>query len=389
VIANRALWDVPARRLLLVKWVICAALLSGMVLSPKLWMSERGFPTVPLVTGTPGLPQWASLAVTGLLVLSVLLVAVMPRPRLALLGALAVGAILVLFDVNRLQPWFYQYLLMFVALMLARWDDPDSLYSRAAWAGCAIILIGIYFWSGVQKANMTFATEVFPWLISPLGERAKALTPLWPVAPVFEAAVGILLLVPRTRTVGIVMACAMHALLLLVLGPLGHNHNSIVWPWNLWMPVLAVTLFWRNGESLLRSAGRLPTVAVIAILVGVMPVLNFLDWWDGYLSASLYSGKLRDAWIYLSEDAAETVSRAYSPDRQALVQTKPGEYRLNVTSWGFASLNVPPYAEPRVYRAIVKDFEAKGVPPVEMSLYIRDRVSPTSAARTFSVSKVE
>ena len=168
---NRELWNGPGRRALLLKVILCAGLLSGLSLSSKLWLADRSFPTIPAVRGLPNLPQTLCLAVAWLFVACVLAVALMPRPGPVTYAIPVLGAVLVLFDITRLQPWFYQYMLLFVALGGFKWQDPGTGRSIAA---CAFILIATYFWSGLQKANGTFAETIFPWLLHPLALDRKS-----------------------------------------------------------------------------------------------------------------------------------------------------------------------------------------------------------------------
>jgi hypothetical protein len=367
------------------KWVLSAALLSAVAMTPNLWTTARAFPTVPALLWLPDLPQWLSHALSALLVSSVAIVAVLPNPGLLAALPAACAAALVLFDVNRLQPWLYQYMLIFAALALMEWRDPDSRRSRSSWAICGFVLIATYLWSGLQKANLTFAVHVFPWLLQPLGgDWAGRLQRCWVAAPVVETSVGVLLFFPRTRAWGLAGAAGMHASILLALGPLGQNVNSIVWPWNIWMPIAACILFNRNDADIVRPAWSTAPGKVAVILVGVMPALSFVDRWDGPLSASLYSGRLRDGWIYLTEEGASRLPESYTTRNEAFALDAPGRFRIDVTRWAESTLNVPPYAEPRVYRGIMRRLEAAGVPRREMTLLVRDRTSILDSRRTYS-----
>lgn len=382
---NCAGWRGAGRRMLCLKWALCAATLSAMAVSPKLWIADRPYPTVPALDSLPTLPQVPTVALSCLLVLSVLFVALHPAPSFASMAPPAIGTGLVLFDINRLQPCIYQYMLTFAALAWVNWSDPESPRSRAAWATAAFIVASIYFWSGTQKANMVFAKEVFPFLTHPLGTRlAGQLEPFWFVAPVFETSVGILLFLPRTRIWGLAGTVAMHAFLLVALGPFGQNTNSIVWPWNFWTMAMAFILFWGNDLGILSRAWTAPVGKVIVVLVGILPALNYVDRWDGYLSMSYYSGRLLDGWIYLTARGVDQLPARYKLGSPAWVEESPGRFRLNVTRWANDRMNVPPYPEPRVYLSVVERLEQSGVGRAEISLRVRDRNALASSARTFS-----
>src|SRR5579872_5843232 len=197
---NQRLWNGPGRRMLLLKWLLCAALLAEMGLCPLLWTSDHGFPVVPVFGGLSSIPGFFSLALAGLLVGATVAAAVVPRPRVVTWLVLATGILLVLLDLNRLQPWFYEYLLFFSFLVAMDWAEPESARANRAWALCGLLIAATYFWSGLQKVNFSFADIIFPFLLHPFG--LEGLRSTWLVGPIFESAIGILFLIPRTRTVG-------------------------------------------------------------------------------------------------------------------------------------------------------------------------------------------
>jgi hypothetical protein len=377
---NRAIWQSPLRRLLILKWVICTALLAGLAISPRLWITDRAFPTVPAFSELPELPNWLCLALSCAMALFVALAALLPRPRLLLLAIPTCGAILVLFDMNRLQPWFYQYLLMILALGLVRWDLSDDRYAKQALAICGVILGFLYIWSGIQKANPAFAANVFPWLLEPLskvvGEAAtRQLATSAIVVPVFETLIGILLIVPWTRTMGLFGAVGMHLLLLFLLGPFGHDYNSVIWPWNLAMLAMALVIFFGNEEPVLRPAWSPMLGKAVIVLVGFLPILSFFERWDNYTSASLYSGRTRDGWIMLSEPAANRLAEMLTPAENSRLDQVFDGYSLDASSWSMAELNVPLYPEKRVYEGIAQKLRMIAMSHDDVTLLVTERPS--------------
>jgi hypothetical protein len=374
---HEPLWMGSARRMLLLKWAVSAGFISGLLLSGRLWMTDRGFPTLSPI-GLPDLPQSTAVCLYWALVLMLLLVAVLPRPAFAIYGAVLLVAVLVAFDITRLQPWVYQYSLLLLALSMMRWDEPTSVRSKAAWAACAFVIVATYCWSGLQKMNVSFYHEVFPWLIRPF---AGDELPYWLryfayAVPIIETSLGILLFVPRTRTLGLIGVVAMHGFLILALG-LGQNYNSVVWPWNLWMAVIAFALFLRN-DAPVAAAWTSGFGKAIVLLFGVLPPLSFVDRWDDYLSASLYSGRSRLAFLELSRDASRYLPRSALP----LLQGND-PVRLDIGDWAIRELNVPPYPEPRVYAQIVQKLRQRGI---KATLFVRDRPGLTGSAPPFRES---
>ena len=367
------------------KWLLSAALLSAVCLTPRLWLTERPFPTLPALPGLPVLPQWAAAALTGALVLSIVGCAFARVPTRAIALLIASGAVLVLFDINRLQPWFFQYLLMFGALSMVDISSPESPRSKEIVGACAFIVIATYVWSGAQKANLTFATHVFPSLVQPLGDVwRQRLQPFWFAVPALETLVGVLLISRRTRSWGLTGAVVMHVCILLMLGPFGQRLNPIVWPWNVSMAAMAIVLLYRNDQPLLRDASSTPYGKVLIVLLGLMPALSIAGYWERPLSASLYSGRLPDAWIYLTDRGVMRLPDRYTSDNPALVRETPERFRLDIIRWAESAMNVPPYPAPRVYRDLLKRLEEEGVPRADIMLLVRDDPGLTGKSRTYS-----
>ncbi len=350
--------------MLLLKWVLCAALLSAMALCPKLWTSDRAFPTVPAIAGTPRLPDAPTISLAWLLVAAVLGVAILPRPKALPFVVCALGAILVLFDVTRLQPWFYQYLLMFAALGLTNWESEEP---GRGWAVCGLILAATYFWSGVQKINLSFGVNILPELLRAVGlEAAKG---LWFLAPIVELSIGLLFLWPRTRMIGLVLVMGMHAFLLAALGPFGLNYNAVVWPWNLSMPAMSAILLFCNREAIIPFAFQPVLGKAVVLLVWVMPAFSYFGLWDVYLSFCLYSGKSREGVIMLTPTAAVLAP----PGVQSALQPRGDNLQLRIDLWALKEVGVPSYPEVRAYRSVVAWLQESGVPAGETQLFVTDR----------------
>jgi hypothetical protein len=311
-----------------------------LLLSVKLWVSTREFPLVPLLDVVPPLPYPIDFLLLCLFV--ILLVGILLfRGRLAgalVIAALALAALLVLQDQNRLQPWFYQYSLMLGAVGLS---NLGRLSTEGALNACRVIVAFTYIWSGLQKAQASFAANVYPWLIKPLAshlpsEAASVLAQGAYAVPVMETAIGLGLLVRPLRLPAVVAAILMHAFILFSLGPWEHGSNSVVWPWNLAMVAFDLILFWRapDGPPLLAvvKPGGSAYRVVVLVLFAFMPALNFVGIWDSYLSGSLYSGSTEDGYVHTIDGSASTYTSIYY--------------------MAMDEMNVPAYPEERVYKRV-------------------------------------
>ncbi|RYG46375.1 hypothetical protein EON79_10310 [bacterium] len=238
---------------------------------------------------------------------------------------------------------------------------------RDGWAIIATILSATYVWSGLHKFNAAFAQETFPWLLHPLG--FEGLSPLWFLAPILETSAGILLFLPRTRTWGLGLVVAIHGFLLVALGPLGQDSNSVVWPWNLWMPVLAFLAFFRNSAPIFPAALRPLRGQAIVVAVALLPAMNLFGRWDDYLSFSLYSGRSESGYLLLNENGVRRLPKSFQP----YARSATGREGLDIFRWSMETMNVPPYPQARVYESIGRRLLQAGVPPDDLTLVITEK----------------
>jgi hypothetical protein len=332
-------------RLALLRLALAAGLVAGLLLSPNLWVSTRAYPLTPLWDAVPPLPYPADYTLFGLLVALVAGIGVTRGRIMGWLaaGALALAAFFVLEDESRLQPWFYQYSFMLLAFCLYGWG---RIGTSDALNACRLIVAATYFWSGLQKANAGFFEITYPWLVEPL----TAWLPDWAgsallsggyAVPVIEAVIGLGLLTRRFRKPAVVGALSMHAFIMLSVGPLGHDYNTVVWPWNFAMSAFVVILFWRAPDEpsplTILDPGRNLSPgsalrATVLVLFAFMPLFNFFGLWDSYLSSSLYSGATKRGYVLEWDGSAWQGT--------------------GIVNLAVQELNTPAYPEERVFKSV-------------------------------------
>lgn len=302
----------------------CAA---GLLLSPRLWLSDRIYPLTPVLSAFPLFPApWGSAAYCALLLL-LLMIAILPRPRIFIMAFAILALILTLQDQSRLQPWFYQYVLMLLAIAFG--GERNT---------CRFIVAAIYIWSGLSKFNPAFAEGTFTRALPHYAAYA---------VPLLECAAGVGLLNNRFRKVALVAAIAMHGMILATIGPFGENYNTVVWPWNLAMIAFLLILFVNPvvpREIIWNKAFSYQTV--VLFLVGIAPALSFVNLWDSYPSFALYSGNSNSGEIFLNDTAFEQLPETI---QDYVYDVSPNVNRLSITEWSYGELNVPPYPEPRIF----------------------------------------
>jgi hypothetical protein len=338
-----------AARLYRLRAVIAAGLMAGLLLSPKLWVSTRFYPLTPVMRFLKPLPYPFDYAVYILLLAMLAVTAVaalrFSSPRWWVAAPLLLLAALCAQDQSRLQPWCYQYAFMLIALAVPSADTSLN--------ACRLIVAAIYFWSGAQKLNPYFAPGTFTWLAHPLAAHFPALAiKAGYAAPFVEMACAIGLLTRRFRTPAIALLIAMHACILLAIGPLGHGFNTVVWPWNIAMIVFLLLLF-RHSEVRAREIlwGHARFHRLVLVLFGLAPALSFFNLWDSYLSAALYSGNKNQGAIYMTEAVADHLPEDVDGD---VSEEADGRDKLLVNDWSFDELNAPAYPEIRIYKSVAR-----------------------------------
>jgi hypothetical protein len=346
-----------ASRLYWLKAAVVTAFCIGLAMSPRLWIGPRSFPVAPFIDGLPPIEGVLAKALFAALFILGAGIVVSRKPQWPIAAFLAIIAVFCVADQTRWQPWVFLYCFLLATLGLYSWDSGDTTGERSALNVARLILACTYIFSGLQKANANFMHDDFRWIVSPItGVVPATAGPLQAFAvavPFVQVAFGLGLLTRRFRRVSLVAAVCMHVFILAMFGPLGLDWNNIIWPWTAAMAVFDVLVF---ADQDFQSFGILGTHgrayhAVVLVVFLALPSLSFLNLWDSYLSAALYSGNLTEGMIYLS-DAGQASLPALIADRA--VRSSENTHVLNVQRWAIEDLNVMPYPETRVYRAIAK-----------------------------------
>jgi uncharacterized membrane protein YphA (DoxX/SURF4 family) len=356
--ANRHSLSGPLSRLYWLKIVVVAAFCIGLALGPQLWIGPRSFPAVPLIGGLPAIDGWLAYALFVSLFILAAAILVSPKPQRSIAAFLAVIGVFCMADQTRWQPWVFLYGFLLLTLALYSWDSRDSAGRRSALDIARLMIACTYIFSGLQKTNLNFVDNDFPWIVSPithlLPSTAGPLHAFAFLVPGVQVAFGIGLLTNRYRRISLFAAVSMHVFILAMFGPLGLDWNYIVWPWTAAMAVLDVLLFAdkeRYGADDFLSVRKRPYHALVLVVFVLLPALSFFNLWDSFLSAALYSGNLTEGTIYLSD-----AGQASLPAALATRTTRSSEntHILNLQRWAIEEIAVMPYPEARVYRAVAK-----------------------------------
>jgi len=369
-------------RLKVLRIVIGIALLVGVLFSLELWFpTGRSFPRIPLLITLPeAIVSFAERLLCAILIISLILITIVRRSKLFSIIAVASLSLLIFFDQMRMQPWVYQYLLLLGVLTLHDWRTEDEPASNQTLCLLQFIFAALYFWSGVQKLNFSFAHETLPELLTPLQNVLPAiqlpLVVLGLSIALAEALIGCGLLFRKTRNLCVWLAVMMHGIILGLL--IAKGYNSIVWVWNAALILTVVISFWKTDVRFGRtitvwytSGWKAKIAKSVAVAVSLLPILSFWGWWDMYLSGALYSGNTAVAVIRINEEIREKLpQKAW----QHVFQTKSGgEQMLPILEWAMTELNVPVYPEPRVFKQVTRTLCKLTKDKSEVELVMKER----------------
>lgn len=377
VATNRRLLSGPSSRVFWLKTTVILAFCLGLAMSSHLWIGPRSYPLSPVFDFLPKVPHPVDDVLFAALFALAGAILVAPRPQGFIAAFLAVVVIFCLLDQTRWQPWVFLYGFLLATLALFSWRSEDVAGCNRTLNIARLIIAGTYFFSGLQKANWNFIQNDFRWIVSPITSVVPAAAPalhwLGVTAPVIQVAFALGLLTRRFRRISLIAAVAMHVFILGMFGPLGLNWNDIIWPWTAAMAVLDVLLFAGEQDFSARDvvcSGRHPFHAAVLVAFIGLPLLSFVNLWDSYLSAALYSGNLTDGVIYTNDEGRDSL-----PDglRAHLTHTSDDTNVINIQRWAIEDLNVTPYPEVRVYRKIARDVCLHVRDPADLVLLVREQ----------------
>ncbi len=353
----------PASRIYWLKITLALAFFIGFLLSPKLWLTTRFYPLSPIAHHWPTIPYPIDYMFFITLLAFLILILLKAKVQKYIVLFILLTSIIMLGDQTRWQPWAYQYLAMFFVLSFYSWNNPAEIQrERKILNTVRVIVAGTYMFSGLQKLNVSFIHQVYPWLIGPITHLmpvslSQALLPLGVLLPLLEFSIGFGLLTKRFRNIALIAALFMHVFILFTLGPFGHRWNSVVWPWNIAMMLFVLILFYRVKDVHFKEIlfqKRLAVHYLIVVLFLVMPLFSFVNHWDSYLSAALYSGNTVSASLSVDDSAESRLST--SVQKSYTYKIAENRNMVDLFSWSFGELNVPPYPEERVYKNIARHF---------------------------------
>ena len=346
----------------------------------QLWSPEGEYPLIPWFELLRGVPTGVDRLLACGMVLSSIGIAVLtvkdwgrPRPAerdppegrgLARTSVLWLACLAgsVLLDQLRFQVWAWELFWLTLFLNLAS--------PRIALRCGRVLVIGIYFYSGVSKLDAEFLQTQGPWLWQGMQQALGFQSQAWGQTsaigmlsfPVGELLVVIALSVRRARLWGIAGAWVMHLALLLALGPWGWDQRPGVLLWNGFFLVSVPLLFWprqagpdRVAWSSLGPGERFSMAAVIGL--SVWPALSLFGLCDHWPAWEVYSSRPEVVLIQIPDEQVPRLPlgvQAHVGPAEPLRPWRP----LSIDQWSFKQRGCPTYPQGRYRLAVARHLEA-------------------------------
>lgn len=359
VAKNRHFFTGDMSTLFLMKITVVLGSILGFLMSSKLWLSERLYPLLPVYSHPPTTSSPFDYLIYCSLLVFLVSILISPRPQKIIWSFIGTVFLVITLDQSRMQPWVIQYLFILGTLSLFSWRKNDIDGTTNSITTLQIIIASTYFFSGLQKINMTFITGVMPWMLQPVTSLIPQMTLYAPLlglcAPFVQIFFAIGLLTQKYRRISLILAVSMHVFILILLGPFGYNWNSIIWPWTIAMALFDIILFKNTNEINFKKLFfeiNNKVQKIILLFFIILPFLSFFNVWDSYLSSALYSGNTTEGIISISETSKNLLPKKIQTYLFPTLNQKV--YSLDPTEWSIDELNVPPYPEERIYKNLLK-----------------------------------
>lgn len=343
------------QRLQLIKLTVLIGLLASVLLSLNLWAGQRYFPKATLIHDYFGVSapyDYIQLAVLILLIVF----SFATQKKIPTLLLILFSVYLCFDDQNRLQPWFYNYILILFILLFYRnrVDEPNNY--TTVFISLQLLVSLIYIFSGIQKMNPEFVPDTFVWLVGSFDgilspRQIQLMTKFGYIVPYFELSIGLLLLVKPLRFIALPLVILMHVFILFLLGPSGKDYNTVVWPWNVIMIVLVLLLFADVKTERFFDISILfkgVSFYIVITLMLVFPIFSLKNQYDSYLSSSLYSSNLHECQLILSNKAYDRLPFYI----RHFTTTNDNHHVIDIKRWAINELNVPCVPEYRIFKTV-------------------------------------
>ncbi|SMP31248.1 hypothetical protein [Chryseobacterium profundimaris] len=347
----------------LIKGIVFFWLLTK-IWSYKTWITERSYPVIPPVEMLEGVPNFLHQFLFGFSIVCLLTILSFKINRWLVISLFFSEIISCAMDTVRWQPWEYMYL-CFLLVIIINFYKPKNIVLIAH-----LFLVSIYLFSGLHKFSRDFLNTVWlnMFLVNFLGLSIDFIVQyklffLGLLIPTIEVLLALLLLFSKYKKMVSYLLIVMHLCILIFIGPIGLQYNSVVWPWNLAM-IFILLIVYLNPIKF--SYKTVFANSYWLILWFIMPVLSLFGSWYQYFSFNLYSGKGDQMYICLLDNKKE-FKPYFESSNSTFCKGKP---TVNLQNWALKEIKSAPIPEAEIYGKIAVYLKRKyGNNTIKIILY--------------------
>lgn len=323
----------------------------------QLWWGHSSFPVIPLINSL-SLPIVIDRIFVGIVLTACIFIAGSSWQRrcdrFVRAAGLAAALILCVSSQHRLQAWHWLFVLGLGASLFKPENGLQLLRS---------VLASVYVCSALSRmaptAHQGMSAAIVDQLLWMIGIKPELIAGmpgefLCHALNIGEFAVGLLLLLSRTRRYGILSAMLLHGTLLLALGPLGLGHHTAVLIWNVCFLCLIPVVF--SGpvkDSPSTQTGQRWSYRAATLFVWLFPLSGLFGIADNWPAWQLYSTRPESWTLRIHQTDADYLEESI---RQHVARPAPLEdwVVVRLDRWSLAETESPLYPEDRFQCEVIR-----------------------------------
>lgn len=323
-------------RLSILKGMLALFMIATLATTWPLWLADRYYPLFPGLDGLIPVHLVISYLIPSLLIISLVFILLLRKPRFFIFLSLALCTVLLVLDTGRIQYWFYFYMLLLIVLLGYNWRVDNITHYSSSLNAVKILLALVYVTVALQHFMPGFIGAQWPAFIKPFErfwtpEQCSYLLKIAYAVPVIELFIAGGLFFSSTRVAAISFSALFHIFSVVVLCLKPQTQPAIIL-WHLFMILLVILVFAGTTGTQKNygfSLGVYPGFAIL--LFGLLlPGYFFMNNRHVQNKIELMQSNNAAQYIYLAE-ADKNKLPLYV--QSFALQREKEYYKLCITSW--------------------------------------------------------
>jgi hypothetical protein len=322
-------------RLNLIKNTLAIFLLATIAFTWPLWLADRYYPLFPGADLFSSVNVIIAYALPALLIISLLLVFLLRKPRFFIFLSLVLCLALLALDTSRLQYWFYFYTLLLLILLGYNWRVDNTAHFSSSFNAIRIVLALVYLYAAIQHFNADFIQHQWPQFIKPFEkiwtpEQCAYLLKVAYAIPIIELFMVLAFFMGPARIAAISFSFLFHIFSLVVLFIQPQVEAAVIL-WHFCMLLLVLFAFAGSTSSHKDpgfSLALYPAIILLAFGLGLPLYTCFSG--NNKSELDLMQAGNKPQYIYLTEEAKNKLPLYL---QSFALNKEKGFHKLSVSYW--------------------------------------------------------